>query len=212
MEIRVDGRGRYRPFSPGDERWTDSQDDHDDDGPPRRLRRLRALALAETSAAFTSGGSCGQAAFDALARRLAQRVDGGCLIRPRPGAPAAIPVAADHARRYSRGQLQALMDTSPDALGSAYCAWIAQHGRPILTREVTSKALHHWTDPAAWRYLEACHISTLLVVPVQSGSRTVGTLALWREGGCEALDEDDLVFAAEVGRRLVGRKHIVSHR
>jgi GAF domain-containing protein len=170
---------------------------------PSRARRLRTLALAETSAAFTASGPSTQQVFQVMARRLANRVDGGCLIRPRPDAICAVPTAAAHARLQARPPLMALMQASPNALVSAYCAWVTERGRSMLTADVSPKALRLWTAEAAWPYLDACDISSFLVVPLRSAEQIVGTVALWRERPGRKLDEDDQLFAEEVGRRLV---------
>jgi GAF domain-containing protein len=203
VEISADGRGRRRLYRTRE--GPRSLFERQEEWLPGRVRRLRALALRETSAAFTAAGSANQAAFDALAGRLANRLDGGCVIRPCAGADAAdgIPVAADFVRPDGRELLKALMRTSPTALGSAYCAWVIERERSMLTSDVSWKALRRWTDKAAWPFLEACDIFTFLVVPVRSSERVVGTLAVWRERPGQSLDEDDRVFAEEVGRRLL---------
>jgi GAF domain-containing protein len=204
METRADGQERRRPFSPG---WATDQlldeIDREEEQLEAHFRRVRAAALAETSAAFTACGPGGQQVVQAMAVRMARRTDGGCLIRPRPGSPSALPVAADHVQPHSQQLLAALVRAYPTALGSAYSDWVMDHGRPLLTRQVSMNSLRGWTRQPAWSYLEHCDIVSFLVVPVQAAGRIVGTLTVWRERPGRALDEDDQVFAVEVGRRLV---------
>jgi GAF domain-containing protein len=202
MNIRADERDRsFRPA------WATDQlleaIDQEQEQLEAHFRRVRAAALAETSAVFTAYGPRGQRAIRAMAGRMAWRVDGGCLIRPGPGGHRGLLVAADHVQPQARTLLAALVRASPTALGSAYSEWVLHHGRPLLTRQASLTSLRSWTAPPAWPYLEQREIASFLVVPLQADGRVVGTLTVWRERPGLALDEDDQVFAVEVGRRLV---------
>ena len=172
-------------------------------GRSSRARRLRTLALAETSAAFTASGPSTQQVFQVMARRLANRVDGGCLIRPRTG--------GHRCRAHGRGACSAASQTAADGahadepgcpglgllrLGHRARAFDAHRRRIAEGAAAVDRG-------GGVGYLDACDISSFLVVPLRSAEQIVGTVALWRERPGRKLDEDDQLFAEEVGRRLV---------
>jgi GAF domain-containing protein len=157
---------------------------------------VRALAL--TSSAFANGPGRIRAS-EAVARLLAEAIDGGSAIRwfsPRAR------VAVAHTDRLEQESLRAVARKDPSGIAGQFTVRVRQTGEPAVMSVVWSGLLRLWTSPVYWPYLESHEVSGLLVLPLR-GQRTVaGVLTAWREQPRGPFSDDDLTFVQEVARRL----------
>jgi PAS domain S-box-containing protein len=105
--------------------------------------------------------------------------------------PAKVSAAREIERRYPRstapgGALQALLEG----------------GDPLLIAELTDEMLaNHARDAEHLRMLEEVGLRSVMMVPLRAGGRTYGAITLISADSRRAFDDDDLAFAADVGRR-----------
>lgn len=166
-------------------------------------RAWQRQALHETSTAFLEGGPHPQRLSEVLAVRLARLIGGGCIIRRRVEEPGGPPLACAHARASSLDALQRSFDKGPHALAFACSAQAADSRQPIVLPRVSSQAMHLWTQPAGWPYLDAHQVRSVLVAPVGSSDRVCATIVVWREHPCRPLTDAHRGLLDQVALRIV---------
>jgi len=141
-------------------------------------------------------------ALACVARHLARRLDGACLIRYRVRSGELVPVAMDHVRPEPRAWMRWLRQRSHGRFTDAFGARIIQRTQPILIPTVSSATLRLWMDPTWSAYLDRYAVCTFMIVPARSGRRLIGSISTWREQPADGFDEYDLSYLMEAASDL----------
>jgi GAF domain-containing protein len=166
--------------------------------------RRRAFALV--SDAHLEAGPRLSDLLPAVARRIADVLGDGCVIRGR--APATAPAVLHHRDPAASALLGELQVAAPGVWADAFHAQVLHTGEPVLLTTVPAELLELWTQPAFECYLRDFSLASIAVVPLRARRRLIGSLRAWRDKPDRPYTRGDLAFLGEVADRL--EPHVAS--
>jgi signal transduction histidine kinase len=166
-----------------------------------RLRRQasRLAALAEASRVF-AGGLDYATTLETVARRLAELIGDGALIRmvSEDGAWL-VPVAVYHPDPARAALRRKVLQASPQRVGEGLTAQVLRTGQVLRISNLTAEAIHHQMKPEYWPYLEgAC---SLLIAPLLHRRQVMGHITLLRDAGRPPYTMEDETLLEDLAHR-----------
>ncbi len=167
----------------------------------QRLRRQasRLAALAEASRVF-AGGLDYTATLETVARRLAELIGDGALIRmiSEDGAWL-VPVAVYHPDPERAALRRKVLQGSPQRVGEGLTGHVLRTGQVLRIANLTTEVVHAQMKPEYWPYLDgAC---SLLIAPLVHRRQILGHITLLRDTGRPAYTEEDEALLEDLAHR-----------
>jgi PAS domain S-box-containing protein len=166
-----------------------------------RLRRQasRLAALAEASRVF-AGGLDYTATLETVARRLAELIGDGALIRmvSEDGAWL-VPVAVYHPDPERAALRRRVLQSSPQRVGEGLTAQVLRTGQVLRVADLTAEVIHAQMKPEYWPYLEGA--SSLLIAPLVHRRQIMGHITLLRDQGRPAYTPEDEALLEDLAHR-----------
>ena len=166
-----------------------------------------------------------QKMLDITAKRAAELVGDACVItRMSPDGRSAIPAAYYHTNPDGLKHLKKMLPKMAIPLGQGVVGTVAQTGKPLLI-PVLEEEPNVELLPESVEYAERFGVHSLLVVPILSNEKVIGTLGITRDRPGRPYTTDDQLFLeamagraglwtanaelfAEVQRELAERKRV----
>jgi PAS domain S-box-containing protein len=158
------------------------------------LRRQAAQleALAEASRVFAAGLDY-EATLETIARRLAETIGDGVLIRVvSPDGAWLLPVAVWHPDPARLAQRRGLLAIAPQRVREGITARVFESGESLRIPVVTPEVVHARMKPEYWPYLEG--VTSMLIAPLRQRRRVVGHITLTREGRNPYTTDDEALL------------------
>jgi len=166
-----------------------------------RLRRQasRLAALAEASRVF-AGGLDYTATLETVARRLAELIGDGALIRmiSEDGAWL-VPVAVYHPDPERAALRRRVLQGSPQRVGEGLTAQVLRAGQVLRVADLTPELVHAQMKPEYWPYLEGA--SSLLIAPLVHRRQIMGHITLLRDQGRPPYTAEDEALLEDLAHR-----------
>jgi signal transduction histidine kinase/ActR/RegA family two-component response regulator len=166
----------------------------------RSAARLRALAQA--SRVFAATNPDVRSVLDAVATEVLTHVGEACAVSLASPDGEWLDAAAVHDRDPERQQiLRAMGATLRLRRGEGLSGEVLATGRTVLLRSIAPNELPRRTAAAIQADVEALHTRSLLVVPLKTSGRTVGTLTSSRFDDSEPFTDDDQTLLEDLADR-----------
>ena len=175
-----------------------------DDDPRLRAERLarRSLIVAEVARELARVGLRADPVHEALARRVAQALQGACVVTIHAedtGAPEV--VATHHPSPEADADLRSAVAVAaaPPVDGSPVSRAF-EDGEAALFASVTREQLELFvrTRPSLEPYYARYGLSSFVIAPLRLPGKTLGTIGCSRQTGAPPFDQDDLVFLSKL--------------
>ncbi|MBK9710082.1 MAG: PAS domain S-box protein [Kouleothrix sp.] len=167
-----------------------------------RAYATRATALAELSHALAETGPRLQPLFDTIARRIAELTGDTSLVATISADGRWLETQAIYDADPARPALpHALTDESPYPVGEGVAGQVAQTGAALLVPVVSPELRRAQARPEHPSYLDRIDAASLLIVPLRSRDRILGTLSLARSRPALPYTHDDQVFLEDMAAR-----------
>ncbi len=165
---------------------------------------LRNAVLSEVSQSLAEASLDEKAILDIVAETIARLVGDSCAISlASEDGKWLNPVAWSH-RRAEAAQLMGSLfapDTHPVTEGPS--GRVYQTSQPLLVPRVEAPLTPEYISPTFRLYAEQVGITSTLIVPLQMGSKTIGTLGVSRDSGGTAYNTEDQTLMEVLADRTV---------
>ncbi len=157
-----------------------------------RQNLLRNTVLSEVSLSLAEVGLDEKAILDVVVRTTARLIGDSCVITMAyKDGQFLEPVAWYHSKPDALDLMRILYsETSPSATAGP-AGKVYQSSRPLLISDMDIPDETVEVSPAYRKYVSSVGISSLLIVPLQVGNRTIGTMGLTRDAAGPAYTRDD---------------------
>jgi len=163
----------------------------------RQARRLEALA--EASRVFASGLDY-KTTLDTVARRLAELIGDGALIRVLSGDGTwLVPVAVWHPSPERAALRRRLLASAPQRTIEGITARVISERHTLRIPEVTREFVRNEMKPEYWPYLEG--VSSLLIAPLEHRRQVFGHITLMRDAGGAPYTREDETLLEDLAQR-----------
>jgi PAS domain S-box-containing protein len=163
----------------------------------RQARRLEALA--EASRVFASGLDY-KTTLDTVARRLAELIGDGALIRVLSGDGTwLVPVAVWHPSAERAALRRRLLASAPQRTSEGITAQVISARRTLRVPEVTREFVRNEMKPEYWPYLEG--VTSLLIAPLEHRRQVFGHITLMRDQGGAPYTREDETLLEDLAQR-----------
>jgi PAS domain S-box-containing protein len=157
-----------------------------------RRQAERLETLAEASRVFAAGLDY-RTTLDTIARRLAETIGDGVLIRlVSPDGEWLLPVAVWHPDPARLAQRRGLLAIAPQRVHEGITARVFETGEPLRIPVVTPDVVHARMKPEYWPYLEG--VTSMLIAPLRQRRQVSGHITLTREGPNPYTREDEALL------------------
>jgi PAS domain S-box-containing protein len=164
-----------------------------------RCQARRLEALAEASRVFASGLDY-KTTLDTIARRLAELIGDGALIRVLSGDGSwLVPVAVWHPAPERAALRRRLLATAPQRTTEGITGRAILERRPVRIPEVTREFVRNEMKPEYWPYLEG--VTSLLIAPLEHRRQVFGHITLMRDAGGAPYTRDDEALLEDLAQR-----------
>jgi signal transduction histidine kinase len=157
-----------------------------------RRNSMRNAVLSEVSGALAEAILDEKVILDIVVKAMARLVGDGCVIAlASPDGQYLDPVAWSHQNPKAAGLMDLLYTASRHKSDDGLSGQVFQTSRSALLQNVAAPQASHAVNPAYHRYSAEVGVSSLLVVPLKLGNRTVGTMGISRDAGGQPYTADD---------------------
>ena len=163
--------------------------------------RGRAQALAEASRAFAEARLDVEAVLSAVAHRIAEILEGGCVVRELSEDRRWLTAVAFHHTDPAVLAFWQDMLATPQPADEGINGRVVQTGVPHLLAHPTRDEVRATILPEHWPFLERFMIHSLLIVPLRVRGSSVGTLAAQRTTPNRPFTEEDKLFLQDLADR-----------
>jgi signal transduction histidine kinase len=166
-----------------------------------RLRRQasRLAALAEASRVF-AGGLDYTATLETVARRFAELIGDGALIRMvSDDGQWLVPVAVYHPNPERAALRRKVLQASPQRVGEGLTAQVLRTGQVLRVAQLTAEVVHAQMKQEYWPYLEGA--SSLLIAPLIHRREIMGHITLLRDTGRPPYTIEDETLLEDLAHR-----------
>ena len=166
-----------------------------------RLRRQasRLAALAEASRVF-AGGLDYTTTLETVARRLAELIGDGALIRMvSDDGQWLVPVAVYHPVPERAALRRKVLQASPQRVGEGITARVLRTGQVLRVSNLTQDLVHAQMKAEYWPYLEGS--SSLLIAPLIHRREIMGHITLLRDAGRPPYTAEDETLLEDLAHR-----------
>ncbi len=166
-----------------------------------RLRRQasRLAALAEASRVF-AGGLDYTTTLETVARRLAELIGDGALIRMVSDDGAwLVPVAVYHPDPAREALRRKVLEASPQRVDEGITARVLRTGQTLRVADLTDEVVHGSMKAAYWPYLEGS--TSLLIAPLIHRREILGHITLLRDRGRPPYTPEDETLLEDLAHR-----------
>jgi PAS domain S-box-containing protein len=167
----------------------------------RALRRHanRLAALAEASRVFASGLDY-KATLETVARRLAELIGDGALIRMISGdGEWLVPVAIYHPSPERAGLRRRVLAASPQRSSEGITSRVLRSGEVLRIPRLTRETIRNEMKPEYLPYLES--VTSLLIAPLKQRRQVFGHITLLRDAGGLAYTAEDEALLEDLAHR-----------
>jgi PAS domain S-box-containing protein len=164
-----------------------------------RRQATRLEALAEASRVF-AGGLDYKTTLDTVARRLAELIGDGALIRViSQDGDWLVPVAVYHPDPERLALRRRVLATAPQRVTEGITARVLGTGEVLRVPEVTRAFVHERMKPEYWAYLEG--VTSMMIAPLMHRRQVFGHITLMRDAGGPSYTEDDARLLEDLAHR-----------
>lgn len=163
----------------------------------RQAKRLEALA--EASRVFASGLDY-KTTLDTVARRLAELIGDGALIRIlSPDGVWLVPVAVDHPSPERAALRRRILAAAPQRATEGLTARVLESGRTLRIPALSQETVRNEMKPEYLPYLEG--VTSLLIAPLAQRRQVFGHITLMRDAGGAPYTADDETLLEDLAHR-----------
>jgi PAS domain S-box-containing protein len=164
-----------------------------------RRQANRLAALAEASRAFASGLDY-RATLETVARRLAELIGDGALLRVISGdGEWLVPVAAYHPSPERAALRLRMLAASPQRTTEGITARVLRSGEVLRIPHLSREMIRSEMKPEYLPYLDA--VTSLLIAPLQHRGEVFGHITLLRDAGGAAYTAEDEALLQDLAHR-----------
>ncbi len=167
-----------------------------------RQNSLRNATLSEVSLSLADASLDEKAIVDMVAKTTSRLVGDACIITLVSADGIWLkPAAVSHKKPEILDMMSSLYGASHNLASAGMFGQVFQSGQPLLVKELSS-ADAQTRVPSQYRlYQDRVGISSLLVVPIRVGDKTIGILGIMRDRGSQPYSEDDLSMLEQLAGR-----------
>ncbi len=163
----------------------------------RQAKRLETLA--EASRVFASGLDY-KTTLDTVARRLAELIGDGALIRVVSADRSwLVPVAAYHPSPERSALRRRVLATAPQRTNEGITARVLATGETLRVEHLTVDMIHREMKAEYWPYLEG--VTSMLIAPLKQRRQVFGHLTLMRDAGGSPYTQEDAALLEDLAHR-----------
>ncbi|WP_242395648.1 sensor histidine kinase [Anaeromyxobacter oryzisoli] len=163
----------------------------------RQARQLEALA--EASRVFASGLDY-RTTLDTVARRLAELIGDGALIRIlSPDGGWLVPVAVEHPAPERAALRRRILAAAPQRATEGITARVLDSGRTLRIPALSSETIRNEMKPEYLPYLEG--VTSLLIAPLAQRRQVFGHITLMRDAGGAPYTAEDEALLEDLAHR-----------
>ncbi|HUL57879.1 MAG TPA: ATP-binding protein [Anaeromyxobacteraceae bacterium] len=164
-----------------------------------RRQAARLAALAEASRVFAAGLDY-KATLDTVARRLAETIGDGTLIRVvSQDGDWLVPVAVWHPNPERLALRRRILAAAPQRTSEGITARVLESGEPLRVPRLTREFVHERMKPEYWAYLDG--VTSMLIVPLALRREVFGHITLMRDGGGAPYTAEDEALLQDLAHR-----------
>ena len=164
-----------------------------------RRQAMRLEALAESSRVFAAGLDY-KTTLDTVARRLAELIGDGALIRiVSPDGAWLVPVAVYHPSPERAALRRRIIAAAPQRTNEGLTAGPLATGRTLRIPELTRETVRNEMKPEYWPYLEG--VTSLLIAPLAQRHEVFGHITLMRDAGGAPYSSEDEALLEDLAHR-----------
>ncbi len=169
---------------------------------PASSQASRLALIAEASRVFFESGLELNAVLDRTARYLAEHIgDAACVRLLAPDGCNLVARAVWHRDEVARELLHRVTVAPIDATGASYHARVLAHDRSELISAMPQADVEVRVGPAFRPWIERFGVHSLLVVPLRTHERVIGTLSLSRDQPGRSYSAGDLELVERLAER-----------
>ena len=169
---------------------------------PASSQASRLALIAEASRVFFESGLDLDAVLDRTARYLAEHIgDAACVRLLGPDGCSLVTRAIWHRDQVARELLHRVTAAPIDATGPSYHARVLAHDRSELISAMPQAEVEVRVGPAFRPWIERFGVHSLLVVPLRTHERVIGTLSLSRDRPGRSYSAGDLELVERLAER-----------
>lgn len=166
-----------------------------------RAQAVRAGALAAISESFTATSLDLAGALDMVARHLVEAVGEGCIILLRADDDPVLRLAAvSHAAPEAVALIRDVYAAAPQRTDSGTHAEVMRSGQTWLVPSIAPDQVRD-ARPEYQAYMERFGLRSLIIAPLRTPERALGTVTLWRSGSAPPYGPEDQTFLRELADR-----------
>lgn len=165
----------------------------------RKQAEARLRTLAEVSRLFAAESLDSPDLLEVIATHIAMIVGDCCVISTVSDDKYILkPVAIFHHDPEALQLLRSLVTDMNLRNGIGLQNQVVKAGHPLLLAEVHEDVMRHLLTSVYRPYIEQVGIASMLIVPIQAGTRFIGTLIMTRDRHGASYTQDDLVFVQDL--------------
>jgi PAS domain S-box-containing protein len=173
-----------------------------------RQNSLRNAVLSDVSQKLAEASLDEQAILNIVVKTTAQLVGDSCTISlASEDGRWLTPVAWWHEKPEALQLMDELFTTAKHPAYEGPSGRVYQTSKPLLIRNVVDPLDEENVSPSFRRYAEVIGSSSVVIVPIQIGSKTIGTLGLGRDPGNQPFTPDDQALMELLATRTAQTIH-----
>jgi len=165
----------------------------------RKHAESRLRTLADVSRLFAAESLHSSDLLETIATHIAMIVGDCCVISTVSDDKYILnPVAIFHRNPEALQLLRSLVRDMNLRSGIGLQNQVVKAGQALLLAEIHEDLMRHLLTSTYQSYIEQVGIASMLIVPIQAGSRFIGTLIMTRDRHGASYTQDDLVFVQDL--------------
>jgi signal transduction histidine kinase len=167
-----------------------------------RRSEARAHALAELSQAFAEASLEYQPIFDMIAQRISELLGDTCVVTLISADEQWLEIQGlHHPDPEGVAFMRALTASTAYRTDDGLAGGVVQTGRPLLLPVVPPEQIRSRVKPEFASYLDRFGIASVLIVPLRTRGRILGTIGVTRDQPGRPYTEDDQAFLQDLAAR-----------
>ncbi|HEU5011821.1 MAG TPA: ATP-binding protein [Roseiflexaceae bacterium] len=168
----------------------------------RKRAEARLHMLVEASRLFTAKSLHAPDLLDTVAQQIATLLGDVCMISLISDDEQTLkPIASFHRNPEALKLLHTVISDMRLHFGEGLQGRVAQAGQSLLLAEIPDELLRNIRQSAYRPYFEQFGVVSMMIVPIQSSARFLGTMIVARDRNGVSYTQDDVVFATDLADR-----------
>ncbi len=167
-----------------------------------RQNVIRTQGLVEISAVIVENGFDSTAVLENIARLVSQLVGDSCIIHLSTDDGLWLqPAAFYHPEPCNPACIQDMLSSSALPIGEGLVGRVAATAEPAVAADIAQADILKTIQPEFGTYLQRYEVHTVLVVPIRTQARVIGTVSVIRDTPGRPYTEDDKALLQDIADR-----------